>query len=68
MNNRQARKMLICRWSKRLERKLNKLYPVYYNKRGNWCKPSVHEYYRIKKAWSIVTRKGNKYRDKFKKL
>lgn len=68
MNNRQARKILLARWSKKFCRKVDKLYPAYYNEKGNYCMPSVARYYLIAKAWILVHRKINKYKDKFKKL
>ena len=64
MNNRQARKILTANWSKKFSRKVDKLYSAH----GNYCMPSVAQYYRIKRAWILVHRKINKYKDKFKKL
>lgn len=70
MNIRTARKIISCRkgLSKRMEKRLNKLYPPYYNEQGHYCMPSWHTYYRFQKAWVIVKRKQRMYQNEFRLL
>lgn len=69
MNTRIARKILKHPAdSKRMQNRLNKLYPSYRSEQGSWVSPSWHKYHRIAKAWVIVNRKIRKYGDKFKPL
>lgn len=70
MNIRIARKIVSVNkgMSKRMEKRLNKLYPPYYNEQGHYCIPSRHMYYRIHEAWVVVNRKIRKYDEKFRLL
>lgn len=69
MNTRIARKMIQHpARSKRLKRKLEKMYPSYVNDSGLFTQPSWHEYYLFKQAWVIIHRKIRKYGDKFRLL
>lgn len=67
MKVRQARKILQHpARSKRLRRKLEKMYPSYTTESGLFRQPSWHEYYLFQKAWSIMHRKIRHYGDRFK--
>ena len=70
MNIRIARKIVSVHkgMSKRMEMRLNKLYPPYYDEQGNYCSPSWHMYHRIHEAWVVINRKIRKYDDKFRML
>ena len=69
MNIRQARKIIQHpARSKKLRRKLERMYPSYTNESGLFCQPSWHKYYLLDRAWVIVKRKIRKYGNKFKLL
>lgn len=69
MNTRIARKIAKNPVpSKRLTKRLDKLYPCYIDDRGHYMLPSFHNYYRVYKAWVIIRRKARKYKEKFKLL
>lgn len=67
MNIRTARKIAGYGCSKRMEKRLYKLHPPYYDSEGHYRIPSWHMYHRFWKAWTIVKRKQRKYQDKFLK-
>lgn len=70
MKIRQARKILQHpARSKRLRRKLERMYQDYYDEKlALFVTPSWHEYYLFKNAWAVIGRKIRKYGDKFKLL
>lgn len=69
MNARIARKIIKHPAdSKRLQDRLDKLYPLYRNEQGSWVSPSWYKYHRFAKAWAVVNRKIRRYGDKFKLL
>lgn len=69
MNYRQARKIAKhSARSNRLFRKLDKMYPSYYNENGKFTMPSWHKYYLLQKDWHILHKKMRKYNDNFRKL
>lgn len=69
MKIRQARKIIQHpARSKRLRRKLERMYPSYTTDSGLFSMPSWHEYYLFKTAWCVVNRKIRKYGDNFKLL
>lgn len=70
MNIRQARKIIQHpARPKRLRRKLERMYPDYYDEKlALFVTPSWHEYYLFQTAWCVVNRKIRKYGDNFKLL
>ena len=67
MKVRQARKILQHpARSKRLRRKLEKMYPSYTTESGLFRQPSWHEYHLFKHAWSVMHRKIRHYGERFK--
>ena len=67
MKVRQARKILQHpARSKRLRRKLERMYPSYVTESGLFRQPSWHRYYLFDRAWAVMHRKMRMYGERFK--